>query len=27
VVTAPLAIFGLLVLGQLVPIGSFTFQV
>ncbi len=27
VVTAPLAIFGLLVLGLLVPVGSFTFQV
>src|SRR5438552_3256944 len=27
VVTAPLAIFGLLVLGLLVPVGSFTFQI
>ena len=27
IVTAPLAIFGLLVLGLLVPVGSFTFQV
>src|SRR5207244_12449366 len=27
VLTAPLAIFGILVLGLLVPVGSFTFQV